>query len=261
MTDKRTRLQELLADRALGELSPTLNDELENLLLEFPEEDDGGFDRAVAAVMLSGTPVAESMPSHLMSAVAGKIADMPQEDSMPTAKVIPMQEVKSSRWSWGPIGVLAAAAAIALFALNVDRTPSELDPVQAKTELLASATDVIEVPWEGTADPSGEGAAGNVVWSESEQKGYMTIRGLAVNDPTVEQYQLWIFDATRDDRYPVDGGVFDIPEGADEIVIPIDAKIDVGQPVLFAVTVEEPGGVVVSGRERIVIAGAVSADL
>ena len=34
--------------------------------------------------------------------------------------------------------------------------------------------------------------------------------------------------------------------------MPIDAKLDVGSAGLFAVTVEKPGGVVVSGRERIV---------
>ena len=43
----------------------------------------------------------------------------------------------------------------------------------------------------------------------------MRFRGLAANNPTQIQYQLWMFDAERDERYPVDGGVFDVPAGGD----------------------------------------------
>lgn len=92
-----------------------------------------------------------------------------------------------------------------------------------------------------------------MVWSDTEQRGYMRIRGLAANDVTRAQYQLWIFDPRRDERYPVDGGVFDIPAGSEEVIVPIVAKLDVRGPTLFAVTVEAPGGVVVSARERIVL--------
>jgi anti-sigma-K factor RskA len=82
----------------------------------------------------------------------------------------------------------------------------------------------------------------------------MRIRGLASNDPKVTQYQLWIFDAERGDTYPVDGGVFDVtPTARGEVIVPIQAKLVVGKPVLFAITVEKPGGVVVSKRERIVL--------
>jgi hypothetical protein len=72
-----------------------------------------------------------------------------------------------------------------------------------------------------------------VVWSESRQQGFMPIRGLAANDPKGAQYQLWIFDRKRDAAHPVDGGVFDMVDGE--------------------VTVERPGGGVVSKRERIVL--------
>jgi len=81
----------------------------------------------------------------------------------------------------------------------------------------------------------------------------MRLRGLAANDPIVEQYQLWIFDADRDAAHPVDGGVFDVAaSSADgELCIPIDARLPIGKPTLFAITVEKPGGVVVSTRERL----------
>ena len=35
--------------------------------------------------------------------------------------------------------------------------------------------------------------------------------------------------------------------------MPIRAKLPVGEPVLFAITVEKPGGVVVSKRDRIAL--------
>lgn len=80
----------------------------------------------------------------------------------------------------------------------------------------------------------------------------MIFRDLPHNDPRVNQYQLWIFDATRAEweAKPVDGGVFDVVEGR-EVVVPIDAKLDVREPKLFAVTLEAPGGVVVSKREHL----------
>ena len=79
----------------------------------------------------------------------------------------------------------------------------------------------------------------------------MRFRGLAANVPDEFQYQLWIFDRDRDERYPVDGGVFDIPADGAEAEIPVTAALPVDEPTLFAVTVEPPGGVVVSSRERI----------
>ena len=48
-----------------------------------------------------------------------------------------------------------------------------------------------------------------------------------------------------------DGGVFDVPPGGGDVVVPIRVKLGVTRPKLFAVTVEPPGGVVVSNRERI----------
>ena len=69
----------------------------------------------------------------------------------------------------------------------------------------------------------------------------------------LQPHQQWIFDRGRDERYPVDGGVFDIPAGSDEVIVPIHSKLAVDDAYLFAVTVEGPGGVVVSSRERIAI--------
>jgi anti-sigma-K factor RskA len=48
----------------------------------------------------------------------------------------------------------------------------------------------------------------------------------------------------------VDGGVFDVSSDG-EVIVPINARLRVSRATLFAVTVEKPGGVVVSSRERI----------
>ena len=78
----------------------------------------------------------------------------------------------------------------------------------------------------------------------------MRFRGLTSNDPTREQYQLWIFDETGDMNFPVDGGVFNVSSSG-ELIIPIDPEVKVGKAVMFAVTRERPGGVPVSKREYI----------
>ena len=137
--------------------------------------------------------------------------------------------------------------------------PAAAVPAEKRRErLLADEPDVISFAWEAGKDPSVKALPagmthGDVVWSQSRQQGYMRFRGLAANDPAIEQYQLWIFDEERDAAHPVDGGVFDVADtDADgEVCVPIDARLPIGKPTLFAITVEKPGGVVVSTRERL----------
>jgi anti-sigma-K factor RskA len=81
----------------------------------------------------------------------------------------------------------------------------------------------------------------------------MVFKGLANNDPTRAQYQLWIFDKTRDEKFPVDGGVFDVDSESGDVIVPIRATLPVNAPMLFAVTLEQPGGVVVSKRDRMIV--------
>ena len=102
-----------------------------------------------------------------------------------------------------------------------------------------------------------ENLEGEVIWSDEKQEGYMKFKGLPVNDDSKEQYQLWIFENAKLEEHPKDGGVFDVTKDG-EVIIPIDAKLKVSSPKAFAVTIEKPGGVVVSGREKIPALGAVS---
>ena len=87
--------------------------------------------------------------------------------------------------------------------------------------------------------------------------GFMRFRGLKANPRDKWVYQLWIFDQAQDDRFPVDGGVFDIDPTTGDVLVPIQAKIKVDKPTQFVVTVEKPGGVVVSSRGRVAMAAKI----
>ena len=174
------------------------------------------------------------------------------------AKTVPLRPVSRSFLPW-----LAAAACLLVaggavwWAYTQKSEPTTLptvatSPATERAALLASATDIAKITWTITQDPTSRSATGDVVWSPSAQRGYMRFVGLTPNDPTQFQYQLWIFDKTRDQAFPVDGGVFDVSSNG-EVVVAINPKLHVNDLGMFAVTVEKPGGVVVSKRERIVV--------
>jgi anti-sigma-K factor RskA len=139
---------------------------------------------------------------------------------------------------------------------STDRTGADIQ--SERRAFLASHPHAIERAWRAGGDTTGEQVAGDVVWDEASQTGYMRFVNLRHNEPNAEQYQLWIFDGTRDQRYPVDGGVFDITSRGGEQIVRIHAKLRVQVPLIFAVTVEHPGGVVVSDRTRIAAIADVS---
>lgn len=298
--DTKQRLIELLAERAVFGLDDERSRELEALLDAHPEWDNDSFDLAAAAVDEAFQQQAEPLPARLrdrLLVTAGQFtanASASRSDGETRAASAAMrvtenasdregtvvaidahrrqrarpgeQEPTSANPTGMPVwtGWVAAAAALILAALawwpSAPIPGARPDTVDLRALLLAEAGDAQQLPWQTTPDPAAVGASGDVVWSGVRQEGYMRIRGLAANDPALNQYQLWIFDAQRDERFPVDGGVFDVPAGADEVIVPIRAKLPVDDPLLFAVTVERPGGVVVSDRERIVLLAQESAE-
>jgi hypothetical protein len=161
-------------------------------------------------------------------------------------------------WQWSGVSRIAAPP-------SGDGKPPVLADLRGK--LLAEDPEAVTVAWKKASDdpaiiadePGLEsvGALGDVVWSSARQQGYMRFRGLAANDPTMAQYQLWIFDADRDEAYPVDGGVFDVPAAGGDVVVRIDPRLQVSRATAFAITVEKPGGVVVSSRKRLPLLAAV----
>ncbi len=102
-------------------------------------------------------------------------------------------------------------------------------------------------------------AIGSVIWSPERQMGVLLAHGIAPIDKPGDTYQLWIVDTLRDQRFPVDGGIFSIdsPAGRDApVAITFRPAQPSGHAAAFAVTIERAGGVVVSSS-RPVAAGAV----
>jgi hypothetical protein len=267
--DKDARIHDLLAERALFELSAAEQEELRGLLAE-SSIDPESFERvaAAAAVALNPGPfepmpadlkarIASAAPAHL--AAAERLAPNHASDATAFPQLMPGSSAAPTgarrfreRLAW-----LAAAASL-LFAISTwwfgSSAPATLPSLaEQRSQLLEQAPDVQQVDWTATADSAAQGATGDVVWSNREQKGFMRFKGLEKNDPKMAQYQLWIFDSKQDERYPIDGGVFDVDLATGEVIVPIHAALRVVEPHLFAVTVEKPGGVVVSSRERVAL--------
>ncbi|MDZ4772430.1 MAG: anti-sigma factor [Planctomycetota bacterium] len=221
--------------------------ELEELLSRVDRLDLAHLERAAAALSLAGLETLEAPPAAIMRHVQAEARSR-------YAYAAPRNVAPSPRSSnWIAWTGWAAAAVILMAFVFRGLTLRAKDAVAGREELVATAGDLVRAPWKATGDPLALTVGGDVVWSSARQEGYMRFRDLPANDPTKLQYQLWIFDKTRAewDAKPVDGGVFDVIPGG-EVVVPIHAKLAVRDAQLFGVTVEVPGGVVVSKREHLV---------
>ena len=128
---------------------------------------------------------------------------------------------------------------------------TEKPPLLQKFEsLIQDDSDTQRLEFASASDPY-KGLSGEVIWNDEKQEGYMSLENLAVNDPTKNQYQLWIVDPERDEL-PVDGGVFDITQKDGKSIIPIRNALQVTKPAAFVITLEQPGGVVKSKQEVVV---------
>lgn len=271
------RLLDLLCDKATGSLSEDEARELAELSASANTDMDAqSLELTAAAILLAQTDI-EEMPRHLEAKLLGLAqshfgAQDESSDGAGTlpARVIQLSEPKPTRSFFDWFGwAVAAAACIALVGTvyydqqrvttlqaQMDEmrrpTPAPVQPTaaQQRDQLIREARDLTRASWtKGTVKES-EGVTGEVVWSDEKQMGYMTFRGLPANDPNREAYQLWIFEQANLEAHPKDGGVFNVSETG-EVIVPIEAKLNVYSPKAFAITVEKPGGVVVSGREKI----------
>lgn len=238
-------------------------------------------ERAAAAVTLAGGTGAEMFPAALAARITQQAAEhfgapnsVADSKSVRPAAAEPAVPLSAPRRGkrFGAYGWLAAAACLVLAIFGWERSPpppiavvqpspvtsqpaAPPTPAEQRAALLAK-TDSLKIPLTAGKDPAAAGVTGDVVWDPATQRGFLHFAGLAPNDPAKHQYQLWIFDAGRDKRYPVDGGVFDVPANTSEVIIPIRAALMVRRPAAFAVTLEKPGGVVVSAREHVIALGA-----
>jgi anti-sigma-K factor RskA len=216
------------------------------------------FELATATLAMADLDTSEEMPEHLRSRI---VADA--EKYFKANPTVPEPTTRGSIFGW--LGWAVAAAACVALALNlyltrpptnvVNRpgtptpTPEQkLTPSQMRQALILSAPDLARATL-GAGEINALKPTGDIVWSDSKQAGYVRLSGLPRNDPSKETYQLWIVAENQDPKTPVDGGTFDISSDG-EIIIPIDAKVKVQNPQVFAITIEKPGGVVVSKNKH-----------
>ena len=246
-------LNDLLVDQATVGLNADQQRELAMLFDELEEHDELVFEQIAAAIHLGCEPEPEPMPDHLRATVeaqardwfAGNQPDLRLAGTDADVHAAPASagtQTPPSSFRIGPWLVAAAAILIAAFAWWPNASTTTVTPEPTIQEIVSAATDAESYEWSGLHD---QDISGEIVWSPSLQKGYFKVAGLPTNDPTVLQYQLWIFDGMRPEPLnAVDGGVFDIVNASNETIITIDAKLEVFQPALFAITREKPGGVI-----------------
>ncbi len=150
--------------------------------------------------------------------------------------------------------VFGVAAGVTLFLLLARRERLPEPAVERRAALLAVDATAVRIPWQAGPSPLHGEVSGDVVWSAARQEGYLTFRGLPALDAE-HRFQLWIVDGAREGA-PVDGGLFAIVDAGHETVVPVQAKLPIGKPAAFVVTVETKAGAVVSKQEHVVaIAG------
>lgn len=273
--ERQELLFDLLATQAIEGLGDAEQAQLKALAGELNYDIDDSFEYAASAIALAGIEEIEPMPMHLRAKLmtsAEAVFGAEQPEHSPVADANDMQptfefEPKRSAFSW--LGWAFAAVACVALAVNFWFTRSQpqvptvaggptptASPAKpdVKTEFaeMMAAPNVIKAVWGAlpTATAELKGVSGEIVWSDVKQAGFMRFRGLPVNDKAKEQYQLWIFENAKLEEHPKDGGVFDVSADG-EVIIPIDAKLRTADPKVFAITVEKPGGVVVSDRKKI----------
>lgn len=259
-TQPLDRVIDLLAGASAGGLDAVERQELDTLLAQLSPADRALADAAAADFgRLSGATIANwSVEAKPLSAdvrgrlLAKGVETIASSRSGRTNTTAPgMRPREMVAW-------LTAAASLAFAVLTWNKPPAPPAPAwQARTQLLQEA-ETQTVAWSTTEDKDAKGVSGDIVWNGKEQRGFMRFKGLAANDPRVQQYQLWIFDKGRQDEFPVDGGVFDLANASQDpktgdLVVPVQPKLLVKDPALFAVTLEIPGGVVVTKKERLLL--------
>ncbi len=269
MSDKLDeRALELLCDRTLFGLSDEELRELERLAPEALSSSDASAFEFTAAQLSLINPDNAELPQHLFDKILASskphVAAETNVFTAPRRDIVAEKQSSGAIWGWlgwAVAGAASIALAVNIFSprsgtevVNVPKDPpvveQKLTPYQLRQRLIDTEQGVLRADWSKGTFKDSEAISGDVVWSDKTQTGYMRISGLPANDKAKAQYQLWIFEDAKLEKFPKDGGVFDVDANG-EVIIPIDAKIAVNNPKAFAITVEKPGGVVVSERGQI----------
>ncbi len=283
----KERLLDLLTDQVLFGLNTEEAAELSSLRRLYPEiTADNSLELTASAIGLNSLYDLEPMPDNLQRKILAD-ADLYFSNEEKSAKVLRFQpqlrEVKTEniaeeiqqtfefepkrpfmQWlGWAFAGFASIALAFSLWAnmqkpneVFVYQEPNALTITEQYDKFMASAKDVKRTAFANAKND--KESYGEIIWSEAEQKGFMKLKGLPVNDTSKEAYQVWIFDENQNPKTPIDGGVFDVASSG-EVLIPINPKLKFKNPKMFAITAEKPGGVVVSPLSKVMALGKVEA--
>lgn len=254
------RVLERACDAALFGDAPSADEVLEARARGFDLVDETEAFELVAAQLeaehyRANRAAAQPLPASLRSRLRemAESLEAPRPIPISRATKAPVRPRTALR-DWCIAAACIAFGAVSTFVLVKAGTQPAGELPTDPARFVSMYPTAVRWPWQPTNDSHVVSEVrGEAIFDPHTSKGLLVIQGLAPNDPTAEQYQLWIFDATRDERYPVDGGVFDVP-ACGQASVPIEAKLRVDKPVLFAVTVEKPGGVVVSDRRIALVA-------
>lgn len=260
-TPTQARLLELLADRALCGLTDAEQLELETLCRDLaactPEfcELDAAAGELAAAVAASSV---ETCPAKLREKLARTADSWCTENCTVAARIGPGTGV--TRRPLPALGWLVAAASLAVAVwLGLPKRAPNVGEQFAKFQ--QAAADAVRADWvpfndlTTKAPPQVTGVTGQVLWSEAQHRGFMVLDHLPDNDPSIEQYQLWIVDS-RGLGQRVSGAVFNADKGG-HVIVPIDPLLPVHGAQIFAITIEKPGGTWVSDMSRRVVMAVV----
>ena len=258
------RFEELEAGRILGDLDSGEIKEWEKLSADPRCKSDLSLELAAAALESEylgndEAGLSKDLLGKLQEDMAGFVVpEEPKESEDNVIRPANWQTILAApKTGWA----IAALFALLLIAQSfIDKGPQEPKGLttaevekpsaeERRDTLISRASDLVKSDF-GGLESYGE-MSGTVVWSDELQEGYMSLTNLAANNPGTHQYQLWIVDPTRDEN-PVDGGVFDIPSGGGTTIIPIRNPLAITDPKAFVITLEQPGGVVVSKQEVVV---------
>jgi anti-sigma-K factor RskA len=273
------RLEELIAGEAIDNLDAEEIEELKALSRTLPREAkhlrtelacSAGL--YVAAEQQGRPPVKQSRLSEdVRATMAGAIYRMQRQQSEADRRRQTRRRSTIGLAGWALAALTSTAAIVASLELQqlagntVDIGPLISDGPIAELAVWTNENDEYEVGspsyriaheaeaarvFLAATNNEVQGGA-HLIWSDKRQGGLVQTLGLPPNEPTTEQYQVWIIDSTRPegaDRIPA--GTFNVFEDATRErllkTLLIRPSLPIGKASAFAITREPAGGSITS---------------
>ena len=252
------RLLDLLVLEASEQLSQQERQELNSLLDLFPEYTSDYFHKTTALAQvgfyLEDDFNNETLPQHIRKKTLYRhkkeLGQSTTSDYLSNFMRTLFYSYKP-QYAWALTILMTIGLSFSIIEFKGYESNSRYLPLK-KMVMEKTAEDLIQYPWYSRTNDL-EPISGDIIWSDQKQKGFIQIAGLPMNDSSKNQYQIWIIDPLKHGQ-PVDGGVFDVTRTDKAIIIPINPKLPISKAVAFAITLEQPGGVVVSSAPLLLTA-------